>query len=115
MIAPKSPEVADIFREYGSAYQSAHKLPPLHLQVMDVIVKCRTEELGGHLDDGYNIARIDNDCVEMIKWKRPPLSFLLYLLMGPVGWVPLILNWFLGYKYVIKIVDKNGQIKIITE
>lgn len=54
MIAPKesaSLEVADIFREYGAAYQSAHKLPPLHLKVMDAIVKCRTEELGGHLDE----------------------------------------------------------------
>jgi hypothetical protein len=53
MSAPKranSPEVANVFRQYGSAYQADHELPLLHLKVMDAIVKCRTEELGGHLD-----------------------------------------------------------------
>lgn len=51
MSAPNSPEAADIFREYGSAYQAAHKLPPLHLKVINAMVKCRTEALGGHLDE----------------------------------------------------------------
>lgn len=43
-------EMADILREYGSAYQAAHELPTLHRKVMNAIVKCRTEALGGHLD-----------------------------------------------------------------
>jgi len=44
-------EVADIFRQYASAYQAVHKLPPFHLKVIDAIVKCRTEALGGRLDE----------------------------------------------------------------
>ncbi len=44
-------EVADIFRQYASAYQAAHKLPSFHLKVTDAIMKCRTEALGGHLDE----------------------------------------------------------------
>lgn len=44
-------EVADIFREYGPAYRSAHDLPLPHLKVMNAIEKCRTEALGGHVDE----------------------------------------------------------------
>lgn len=51
MSTSNSPEVADILREYGSAYQAAHKIPPLHRKVINAIVKCRTEALGGHLEE----------------------------------------------------------------
>ena len=44
-------EVADIFREYGEAYRCAHELPLPHLKVMRAIEKCRTEALGGHVDE----------------------------------------------------------------
>lgn len=68
-----------------------------------------------YLDDGYSISQIRKNDIEMVKWNRPPLTFLLYLLMGPVGWIALILNWRLGYKYVVKISEKNGEIVITTK
>jgi len=44
-------EVADIFREYGPAYQATHNLPLHHLKVMSAISACRTQALGGHLQE----------------------------------------------------------------
>ena len=44
-------EVADIFREYGPAYQATHNLPLHHLKVMSAISACRTQTLGGHLGE----------------------------------------------------------------
>jgi hypothetical protein len=44
-------EVGDIFREYGPAYRAAHDLPLPHRRVMSAIEKCRTEALGGHVDE----------------------------------------------------------------
>jgi hypothetical protein len=44
-------EVADIFREYGELYHAAYDPPLLHLKVMSAIARCRTEALGGHLDE----------------------------------------------------------------
>ena len=43
-------EVADVFRQYGGAYRSAHRLPRSHLKVMRAIEVCRTEYLGGHVE-----------------------------------------------------------------
>ncbi len=43
-------EVADIFRLYGPAYRQTHALPLSHLKVMQAIEQCRTEALGGHLE-----------------------------------------------------------------
>ena len=45
------PEVADIFRCYGPAYQERFgaDLLPSHRRAMDDIIHCRTEALGGHL------------------------------------------------------------------
>jgi hypothetical protein len=43
-------EVADIFRNYGTAYRKAHPLPLEHLRVMRAIEVCRTAVLGGHLE-----------------------------------------------------------------
>ena len=65
-----------------------------------------------YLDEGYSISQIRENNIEMVKYKRPPLTFLLYLLMGPVGWIALFLNWRLGYKYVVIISEKNGEIVI---
>lgn len=44
-------ELADLFREYGAAYQKkyAHKLLPSHRQAMWAIEHCRTERLGGQV------------------------------------------------------------------
>lgn len=41
-------ELAGIFRQYGKAFLSAHRIPARHLKVMQQIVNCRTEVLGGH-------------------------------------------------------------------
>ena len=43
-------EVADIFRQQGTAYRSSHRLPRNHLRVMRAIELCRTSVLGGHKD-----------------------------------------------------------------
>jgi hypothetical protein len=43
-------EVADIFRQHGSAYRECHALPVSHLRVMHAIESCRTAVLGGHLE-----------------------------------------------------------------
>lgn len=44
-------EVADIFLEFGQAYRQSHKLPQRMLKVMSAIERCRTSELGGHVDE----------------------------------------------------------------
>jgi len=38
-------EVADIFRQHGTAYRSSHRLPRHHLRVMHAIELCRTSVL----------------------------------------------------------------------
>jgi hypothetical protein len=43
-------ELADIFRQHGAAYRSAHSLPLNHLRVMRAVEVCRTAVLGGHKD-----------------------------------------------------------------
>ena len=45
-------EVADIFHRYGRQYRENHKasLPPDQLRVMSAIELCRTEALGGHME-----------------------------------------------------------------
>ncbi len=45
-------EVADVFRQYGAAYQQAHgsSLSPDLMRVMNAIEVCRTAALGGHID-----------------------------------------------------------------
>ena len=80
-----------------------------------MIPKKFQQQVQKYLADGYNISKIELEEIEMVKWKRPPLSFLLYLLMGPIGWVALILNWFMGYKYKIVITEKDGEIEIVTK
>jgi len=42
-------EVADIFHLYGDTYRQKHNLPADHHKVMKAIMTCRTEFLGGHL------------------------------------------------------------------
>lgn len=44
-------EVADIFREHGYSYRQANKLPRRMLKAMSAIERCRTAELGGHVDE----------------------------------------------------------------
>lgn len=44
-------EVADIFRQYGKIYRESRKIPVNMLKAMSAIEKCRTAELGGHVDE----------------------------------------------------------------
>ena len=42
-------EIADIFRQYGPEYRDKHKLSLAQHAVVNAIVNCRTDALGGHL------------------------------------------------------------------
>lgn len=44
-------EIQDIFKECGGEYRKVHKLPLTHHKAMNSIEKCRTSELGGHVDE----------------------------------------------------------------
>jgi hypothetical protein len=44
-------EVADIFRKHGQAYRVANKMPLNHIRTLQAIERCRTAELGGHVDE----------------------------------------------------------------
>jgi len=59
------PEVQDIFVEYGNAYRQKHKLPLHVLKAMSAIERCRSSDLGGHMDvcDDCGYTRISyNSC-----------------------------------------------------
>jgi hypothetical protein len=43
-------EVQDIFLRYGAAYLKKHKLSSIQHKAMSAIQKCRTSQLGGHID-----------------------------------------------------------------
>ena len=43
-------EVQDIFQQYGTGYREKHKLTLAQLKAMSAIEKCRTSQLGGHID-----------------------------------------------------------------
>lgn len=46
----RRPELADIVRAHGAAYRAAHALPAAHLKILRAVERCRTAELGGHID-----------------------------------------------------------------
>ena len=45
------PEVQDIFQTYGDAFKRTHSLSFEQLKAMSAIEKCRTAELGAHIDE----------------------------------------------------------------
>jgi len=51
MTRAESIEVADIFRKHGHAYRVSNKMPLHHIRTMRAIERCRTAELGGHIDE----------------------------------------------------------------
>lgn len=83
-------ELADIFRQHGAAYRTAHRLPLAHLRVMRAIETCRTAALGGHVEQcdrcrhrriSYNSCR-NRHCpkcqnTERAKWLRNRKAELL--------------------------------------
>ena len=59
------PEVQDVFRLYGEAYRQEYKLSYSQLKAMSAIQKCRTAELGAHLDICESCGTVDisyNSC-----------------------------------------------------
>lgn len=44
------PEVQEIIKKYGKEYKQRHKLMPHEYKAMNAIEKCRTAELGAHID-----------------------------------------------------------------
>ena len=58
-------EVGDIFRAYGEAYRSTHRLSLVQHKALSCIAACRTAQLGGHVDqcDSCDHLRISyNSC-----------------------------------------------------
>jgi hypothetical protein len=47
----QSVEVADVFGKHGQAYRESNKMPLNHIRTMCAIERCRTAELGGHVDE----------------------------------------------------------------
>jgi Putative transposase/Transposase zinc-binding domain len=43
-------EIADIVRAYGAAFAENHRLTPEQAAVLRAVARCRTADLGGHLD-----------------------------------------------------------------
>jgi len=43
------PELADIFRKFGTRYRKCHNMPLIHHRVMRAVTNCRTSYLGGHI------------------------------------------------------------------
>lgn len=93
-----SPELADVFRQYGERYQRTHRLSASQHKVMRAISVCRTPELGGHLDrcescgferPAYNSCRNRHcpKCQALAKarWLEKQTSELL-----PVGYFHLV-------------------------
>ena len=46
---PPKPELADIFRKFGTDYRRDHNIPLIHHRVMRAVEVCRTSYLGGHM------------------------------------------------------------------
>jgi len=51
MTQEESVEVADIFCSHGHAYRMSNNIPLSHIRTMRAIERCRTAELGGHVDE----------------------------------------------------------------
>jgi len=65
MRASHGVELADIIRQYGPEYRSAHSMPLNHLRVMRAVEVCRTATLGGHKDKCDSCGHIEisyNSC-----------------------------------------------------
>ncbi len=93
-----SPELADVFRQYGERYQRTHRFSASQQKVMRAVSVCRTPELGGHLDrcescgferPAYNSCRNRHcpKCQALAKarWLEKQTSELL-----PVGYFHLV-------------------------
>lgn len=101
-------EVADIVRAHGEAFARTHALTPEQHAVLRDIARCRTAELGGHIDvctacghvegQSYNSCR-NRHCpkcqsLEQFHWvsermKRMGVDLALTLLVGEIRAWPL--------------------------
>lgn len=58
-------ELSDIFRNYFPSYDQRHPVLPSHVKVIQDIINCRTDVLGGHLNECNECGEIDisyNSC-----------------------------------------------------
>ena len=44
-------ELQDVLHEFGAEYLSRHRLPVHHFKAINAIERCRTSELGGHVEE----------------------------------------------------------------
>ena len=90
--------LADIFRAYGESYRRNQPLPVSHLKVMRAVERCRTADLGGHIErcDSCGFERpASNSCrnrhcpkcqsLAKLKWLEKQKSEIL-----PVGYFHLV-------------------------
>ncbi len=43
-----SPELAEVFRQYGESYRRTHRVSACEQKVIRAVSICRTQDLGGH-------------------------------------------------------------------
>jgi hypothetical protein len=93
-----SPELAEVFRQYGESYRRTHRVSACEQKVIRAVSICRTQDLGGHLDrcdtcgferPAYNSCR-NRHCpkcqsLAKAKWLEKQTSELL-----PVGYFHLV-------------------------
>jgi hypothetical protein len=93
-----SPELAEVFRQYGESYRRTHRVSACEQKVIRAVSICRTQDLGGRLDrcdtcgferPAYNSCR-NRHCpkcqsLAKAKWLEKQTSELL-----PVGYFHLV-------------------------
>ena len=78
-----------------------------------MIVESKFEpEVRRLMELGYQIADTNSERVLLKKRRLPPLTFLLYLPMGPIGWFWLVVNTIMGYRFHVELWDMDGKIKL---
>ena len=70
-----------------------------------------SEEVNYLTSIGYSVKKIQNNVVELLKWKWPPITFLFYfplIIFLPV----IIINWIKGYRFHTFVHEHNGEIVV---
>ena len=79
---------------------------------IDTIPEIFKEKATEFQEMGYRIEYVECDKLSMLKWKRPPITFLLYFYYFPLFIPALVFNWLLGYKYKILLEHVDGRIDV---
>jgi len=81
--------------------------------VINMIIEPKFEsEVKRLMELGYQIVDANSERVLLSKWKWPPLTFLLYFLMVPLGWFWLVVNTIMGYRFHVELWDVDGKIEL---